>query len=152
MTRAKITAANSTKSRFGFGAEAEDVSVGILDVKLQSPGIVRGWHLDLHAFGSEFFVKALGVVDAEPDPGSAASLISFAEVDPGAIAVHAGKFVIPPGSILESELIDIEAEAGLHVFHAENGLAVFEVNRLGSGVWHGIFSGEMITRDDATLR
>src|SRR5690349_11615610 len=82
----------------------------------------------------EFVVQHPGIFHADPDPGAPASLIAAAEIDAGAITVHAGEVIAAPGSVLEAELPDIKMQAALHVFHAQDGRAVFEV--IGGG-WAG---------------
>jgi len=71
---------------FGIGAQAQDVAVRIFYVDFQRPRKILWGHADFDALAFEFFVKLFGVFYADPDPGSAASLIAATEEQAGAIA------------------------------------------------------------------
>jgi len=111
-----------------LGAEAQDVAVGIFDVKLERPVEIGEGHADGDAARDELVVQAGGVLDADPDPGGAASLAAATEVDARAVAVHGRKAVRAPRRILKSELADVEGQRGFHVLDTQDGRAVFEVD------------------------
>jgi len=111
-----------------FGVEAQDVPVGIFDVKLQGPTEIGEGHADGDSAGDEFVVEPGGILDADPDPGGAASLAAAAEIDAGTAAVHGRELVRAPTRILKSQFVDVEGERGLHVVNAQDRLAVFEVD------------------------
>jgi len=75
----------------GFGAQAQDVAVGIFDVELERP-------------------NARGGARATP----------AAQIDAGAVAVHGRELVRAPTCILKSQLFDVEGERGLRVFDAQD--------------------------------
>ena len=61
-----------------LGTEAQDVSVGIFDVKLQRPTVIGERHADSDSAGDKFVVQPGGILNADPDPGGAASLAAAA--------------------------------------------------------------------------
>ena len=65
-------------------------------------------------------------------------MTAAAKVNAGAVAVHGGEVVVAPTGVVESELVDVEAQAGLHVLDPQDGLAAFEVDVVLVG--HGVFS------------
>jgi len=111
-----------------FGAEAEDVSVRIFDVKLQRPIVIGERHADGDSAGDKFVVQPGGILDADPDPGRAASLSAAAQIDARTVAVDGRELVRAPTRILKAQLVDVEGERGLHVLHAKDWRAVFEVD------------------------
>ena len=111
-----------------FGAEAEDVSIGIFDVKLQRPTEIGERHADSDSASDEFIVQPGGILDADPHPRRAASLTAAAQINAGTVAVHGRELVRAPTRILKSQLVDVEGERGLHVRDAQDRRAVFEVD------------------------
>ena len=132
-------------------AEAEHIAIRIFDVKLERPIEIGERHSDGDAVCDQFIVQPGGVLDADPDPGAAASLAAAAQIDAGAVAVHGRKVLRAPTRVLKSQLVDVEGERGLHVLHAQDRLAVFEVGAGWGWVRHsGVRSLETASKDSRT--
>jgi len=61
------------------------------------------------------------MVYSDPHPGTAASLIPFAEINCSAVARDACEVVSSPVDVLETQQIDIKPQAGWNVVYQENG-------------------------------
>ena len=94
-------------------SEAKDVAVGVLDLHLAGPGVVRGWMADLCALRAQLVVQRHDVAYADPDPGGRISLIAHAEKDVAAPARDRGEEVA-------GGEVDFEAEDGGVVVETRN--------------------------------
>src|SRR6266481_3553009 len=90
--------------------------------------MVRERTMDSHTQCLEFIVKLFSILHANPDPRSATALVTAAQIDDSAIARNAGEVLTAPACILKTEFAGIETQAGLHVLHAQDRLAVFKMN------------------------
>jgi hypothetical protein len=79
------------------------------------------------AFSSSWSFSASS--NADPDPCAAAPLIAAAQVNGGAVAIDADEFVATPAGVLETKLIHVKAETGVHVLNAEDWLAIFKKDK-----------------------
>lgn len=111
-----------------FGAETQDIAVGILDVKLERPAEIGERHRNADAARDQLIVQFGGVLDADPDPGSAASLAAAAQIDAGAVAVHGCKVLRAPTGVLKSEFVNVEGKRSLHILNAQDRRAALEVD------------------------
>src|SRR5215470_2327381 len=85
-------------------------------------------------------MQLLRVVHTDPYPGAATSLIATAQIDHCSIAAQHGEIIASPVRILEAENIDIEAQAGCHVLHPQNWLAILKRNSDRAETGHHIAS------------
>ena len=115
-------------SRKRLGAKPKNIAIGIFDVKLKRPVEIREGHANGDAARDQLIVQIGGVSDTDPDPGPSASLATAAQVDAGAVAVHGREVLCAPTRVLKSELVDVEGKGGLHVLHAQDRCAAFEVD------------------------
>src|SRR6476620_6897426 len=97
-------------------------------------------------------MEFLGVFHADPDPGAAASLVAAAQVHDGALARYAGEIMAAPVGIAKAKFIHVKAETGLHAFHAQDGLAVFEMDSDWAALWHRSPPFEILLRKATSVR
>src|SRR6185312_12869629 len=71
--------------RLRFRAEAKHVLIGIFDLHLIRPRIVRRRMPDFRSLVRIFLEESPGVLDADPDPRAGISLVSFAQHDGAAV-------------------------------------------------------------------
>src|SRR5436305_6385881 len=83
------------------------------------------------AAGLVLFVKALDVLDADPDPRSGLPQVPPAEIDPGTVARHAREVVGAPIRVLEPQHVGVVLKAGGHVRDSQDRRAAFEFRS-----WH----------------
>src|SRR6476620_5484091 len=82
-------------------------------------------------------MESFRILHADPDPGATATLAAAAQVDHRSSAADAGEVMAAPLGVLKAEQLHIEMQTGLHILHAQDGLAVFKVDGNWSGMRHG---------------
>jgi hypothetical protein len=90
-----------------LGAEAEYMTIRILNVHLERPGVVPRRAADLGPLGLVLFVQRRNVLDTDPRPGATTALSSAAKIDPGSIPIHGREVVGTPVDVPKAEHIDI---------------------------------------------
>jgi len=81
-------------------------------------------------------MEPFDVFHPDPNPRSASSLIAPTQVEPGAVAPHAGEVIVAPTGVLETQNVHVKPEAGLHVFHAQDRLTAFKTHPCRIAVSH----------------
>src|SRR5262249_36743823 len=108
--------------------EPDHIPVRILHLNLLRPRKVSRLHTQLYAARHNLFAQSHHIPHANPNPRLSQSLPTQTQINSRLVAVHARKFLHRPFRILESELLHIELDGPVHVLHAQNRLAVFEID------------------------
>src|SRR5689334_18063247 len=104
--------------RLRIRTAAQYVAIGIFDLHLQRPRVVRRRMSDLDSPGLTLLVQLLGVAYPNPRPGAKMALVSLADEDRAAISGNRRE----PRTLevdLEPKLVGVEIQAALKEFHAQ---------------------------------
>src|SRR5262249_29151362 len=113
---------------FGLRAKADHVAIRVFYLKLERPGMVGERRANGHAPRFQFVMEFLRVFHANPYPCAATPLSAAAKVNAGAVAIDTGEIVTTPAGVPETKFIHVKAETGVHVFNAENRLAILKAD------------------------
>ena len=92
---------------FRVGSEPENVPIGVPNPHLVGPRKVLRRLQNRSAALAVLFVQGLGVLDAEPYPRPWLPLITFRQVDAGAVACHAREVVATPFGVGGAEDVNV---------------------------------------------
>src|SRR5688572_3662554 len=123
-----------TRDLRGFRAEPEHVAVGVFHFHLACPRIVLGRMKNRGAAPSVLLVERVDILDAEPDPRSRLPLVTFGQVDAGAVPVDQREVVAAPLGIAEAEYVDVVRETPRQVFDPQDRMGVLECRPAGCHV------------------